>query len=176
MPMTLIHPVKNRVRTGFTLVETMVYAFLFSIILAGLSILLRTQAQIDSKMQRLDTLNTIRLSSFKLSRWLKFGTHVLFPPMSSDSDKWFNKLLFADMSHEKKLIYIDDQNRLRMQSETGALETLAENVIEFGTKRLDESLIVFRIKVREPRGDKFFMISNSIQFRNNDLEVIQSEP
>lgn len=147
----------------------MIYVCLFAMIMAGLSVLFVTQSQIDSKMQRLDTLNSIRQSSGKMSRWLQFGTHLLYPPLASDTARWFNKLLFADLNHEKKLIYVDPQLRLKMQSESGSIETLADNVFEFGVKRLDKALVVFRIKVREPKGSKFFIISNSILLRNSEL-------
>lgn len=169
-------PVRSKVRHGMTLVEVMIYACLFSMILAGLSLLLSTQAQIDSKMQRLDTLNAIRQSSNKLSLWLEFGTHLLYPPVASDTDHWFDKLLFADSNHEKRLLYIDPQRRLKMQTESGSLLTLADHVIEFGIKRLDESLVVFRIKVQEPKGKKFFIISNSIQLRNAEPQFPRENP
>lgn len=163
-------PAREKTRHGMTLVEIMIYVCLFSMILAGLSILLSTQAQIDSKMQRLDTLNAIRQSSNRISHWLEFGTHLLYPPVASDTGRWFDKLLFADLNHEKRLLYIDQNRRLKMQVESGSFLTLADHVIEFGIKRLDESLVVFRIKVQEPKGKKFFVISNSIQLRNAEMQ------
>lgn len=162
-------------KSGILLIEILVYLSLFSFILIGLVTILRTESQVDSAMRRLDGIHDARQTSWKLSRWLSFGTHVLFPAISNDATQWSNKLLFADQNHENRLIYLDSDHNLKMCTGNGVIELLAENVIEFGVKHIDEMLLIYRMKIIEPKGKKVFIMSNTAHLANNDLKELCSK-
>ncbi len=161
---------------GFSVVETLMYLVLFSIVMMGLLTILRAETVIDARLQSLDSLHDIRQTSWKLSRWLTFGTRVLFPPMASDSATWHDKLMFTDQACQKRLVFLDSGRRLKMCSGNGALESLAENVVEFGVRRVDEMVVVFRVKVFEPKAKKTFVLSNTLQLQNDDLWAVCRKP
>lgn len=168
-----------------TLIETVIYFSLFVIIVIGLVTVFQAESQVFSYMEKLDSVNDARMASWKLSRWLTFGTHVLFPPAERKSTQWFNTLLFTDQNCEKTLIYLDSEHNLKMRNGAGAQQLLAANVIDFGVRHLEfgipdqngglhnsKSLVIYRIKVISQKDKKTMTLSNTIQLLNNDLRIL----
>ena len=167
---------ESRRSRGMTLVELAVYLFLVTLILSGLLAILRTEAQVDARMQGLDTLHEVRQASWKLSRALTFGTRIAHPPVATDSSPWFDKLLFTDQWHRPCLVFLDPTGCLKMGTADGRIERLAAHVTGFGVKRVDESLVLYRIEVPQDKGRKTFLLSNTILLRNTDLARVRGEP
>ncbi len=160
-------------KLGFTLVEMIIYFCILSLIFLGLTTIVRTTVQIDSSMQRLDALHAIRQGSWRISRALSFGTNALFPPI--DPDKWSFQVIFTDHRNRKCIIYMDEKNHLKLAVDGMPVETLSESVDSFEAKRILDMLIVYRIKVKDAKSKKVFVLSNSIQMLNNDLKILQGK-
>ncbi|NLI79815.1 MAG: hypothetical protein GX442_25645 [Candidatus Riflebacteria bacterium] len=170
----------RRSRRGFSVVEMLVYLGVFCLILAGVAAIVTMESSVEKSLRRLDTLYELRMASWQLSRALVTGTRVLHPPV--DLQTYSHQILFTDQNWMKCLVFLDGQGRLKIARwqppafTTGAVETLAENVVEFKTKRLAESLVLYSIKAAEsgrPPFNKTFLLSNSLQLTNRTLCAMQ---
>lgn len=157
---------------GFTLIEALLYVILAATIISGLVAIIQTEARVNVMMMRLDSLHSIRVASLNLSRWLTFGTRLLFPPITDGTDLWADKIMFIDQENVKRLVFLDGERRLKICTDEGRVRVMAERVVDFGVKRIDDSVIVYKIEVSERDRNKTFLLSNTIMMRNNHLAEI----
>jgi len=182
---------KNRKRTvnsrrAFTIVEMMVYAGIFSLLLAGVASMFRYLGHFHSSTKRLDVLHDLRLSSFKLAEELALSQEFLFPT-GDDPLETVHQILYFDNKYELITVFVEKERPSDPYGQlvklnwtdylkggkkgSPRLEKLVNGTIELSVTRPSPDYIEYEIKVHEFKADgqptgQVFSLANSAKLRS----------
>ena len=173
-------------RRAFTIVEMMVYAAIFSLLLAAVASMFKYLGHFQSSTKRLDVLHELRQSSFQLAEELALSQEFLFPT-GDDPLETVHQILYFDNKYELIAVFIDKKNpsdqygqlvklnwtNYLKSGKNGSpfLEKLVSGAIELDVTRPAPDYIEYNVTIQEikPAGQtasQIFTLANSAKLRS----------